>query len=227
MHAQRPHVIATTFAQRRARLLVALAIGVAVAGLVPDALRPSARFLVGWNAAVWSYLALIAGVLARTTPERVRSVSEREDPGAAAVLALLSLTAVASLVAIVLELAAVRTLPVGGRLLHYALTGATVFGSWLMVNTLFTFHYAHLYYRARPDLRPLRFPSHQGDEVHPDYWDFLYFSFTVAVAAQTSDVSVVGRGTRQTVLAQSVLSFVFNAAIIGLSINVAAGLIGG
>jgi uncharacterized membrane protein len=31
---------------------------------------------------------------------------------------------------------------------------------------------------------------------------------------------------RRMVLAQSVLSFLFNAAIIGLSINVAAGLLG-
>ena len=69
----------------------------------------------------------------------------------------------------------------------------------------------------------MKFPD---AELNPDYWDFLYFSFTIAVAAQTSDVVVMSSGMRKAVLAQSVLSFLFNAAIIGLSINIAAGLIG-
>jgi uncharacterized membrane protein len=90
---------------------------------------------------------------------------------------------------------------------------------------MFTLHYGHMYYRAQEELRPLRFPDH--DTLEPDYWDFLYFSFTIAVAAQTSDVTVMTQDMRKVVLAQSVLSFLFNAAIIGLSINVAAGLIGG
>jgi len=71
--------------------------------------------------------------------------------------------------------------------------------------------------------RPLKFPD---DELCPDYWDFLYFSFTIAVAAQTADVSVMSRSMRKVVFAQSILSFVFNVAIIGLSINVLASLIG-
>ena len=52
------------------------------------------------------------------------------------------------------------------------------------------------------------------------------FSFTIAVAAQTSDVIVMSRSMRKVVLAQSVLSFLFNVAILGLSINIAAGLVG-
>lgn len=226
LNLSHPHRIALGIARQRPRLLIALAIGLGVALFLPGEYRASTRFLAGWNVAVWFYLLLIAGVLLRTTPERVRSLAEREDPGAVAVLTLLSLTAVASLIAIVLELAAVRALPPGGRLLHYGVTGTTVFGSWLLVNLLFTFHYAHLYYRVPPVRRPLQFPVHEGEEPQPDYWDFLYFSFTIAVAAQTSDVIVTGRAARKTVLAQSVLSFVFNAAIIGMSINVAAGLIG-
>ncbi|MBS0309160.1 MAG: DUF1345 domain-containing protein, partial [Proteobacteria bacterium] len=76
-------------------------------------------------------------------------------------------------------------------------------------------------YRAPATARPLRFPD---DEQTPDYWDFLYFSFTIAVAAQTSDVTVNTRSMRKAVLAQSVLSFLFNAAILGMSVNIAAGL---
>jgi uncharacterized membrane protein len=89
---------------------------------------------------------------------------------------------------------------------------------------MYSFHYAHLYYRSPPDQKPLRFPDNIAD---PGYWDFLYFSFTIAVAAQTSDIGVMCTPARKAVLAQSVLSFIFNAAIIGMSINIAAGIVGG
>ena len=107
--------------------------------------------------------------------------------------------------------------------LHYAFTGATIFGSWCLLATVFTFHYARLFYLSPIEQRALRFPD---NEENPDYWDFLYFSFTIAVAAQTSDVSAMSRLMRKTVLAQSTLSFLFNVAIIGLSINIAASLVG-
>ncbi|SRR5258706_4331801 len=212
------------FVQGRPRLVIALLLGVCGAVLVPGEHRIATRFLAGWNVAIWSYVLLVAWLMMRASTARVRAIAEREDPGAAFVLALMSFTAMASLGAIVFELAAVRDLALGDRLGRYALTGSTLFGSWLMVNTLFTFHYARMYYRAPPHCRPLRFPDDPA--TAPDYWDFLYFSFTIAVAAQTSDVSVMTRAMRKLVLAQSVLSFLFNVAILGMSINVAASLVG-
>lgn len=64
------------------------------------------------------------------------------------------------------------------------------------------------------------------NERNPDYWDFHYFSFTISVAVQTSDVGVGGRGMRRVVLAHSLVGFVFNTAILGFTINIAAGLLG-
>ena len=68
---------------------------------------------------------------------------------------------------------------------------------------------------------PLRFAD---GERNPDYWDFHYFSFTISVAVQTSDVGVATRELRRIVLAQSLIGFLFNTAILGFSINIAAGL---
>ena len=155
-------------------------------------------------------------------PRQVFTLAEHEESSAGAVLATLSTATLISLAAIVLELAASKNLPPSERVDHYAFTGATVLGSWLLLGMIFTFHYAYLYYRAPSERRPLTFPGH---ETHPDYWDFLYFSFTIAVAAQTSDVSVMSRDMRRVVVVQSVLSFLFNVAILGLSINIAAGLV--
>ena len=66
------------------------------------------------------------------------------------------------------------------------------------------------------------FPEKPGEPV---YWDFLYYSFTIAVASQTADVATGSTDMRQITLLHSVISFVFNLAILGLSVNVGAGLL--
>jgi uncharacterized membrane protein len=208
----------------RPRLIVATIAGIGVGLVLPERWQLLTRTLAAWDFAVWSYLLLMAWLMLRASHARVRTIAEREDESAAMVLALLSIGAVLSLAAIVVELATVKQLPADLRLGHYAFTAATIFGSWCLLGTVFTFHYAKMYYQAARSCRPLHFPD---NEENPDYWDFLYFSFTIAVAAQTSDVSVHTRTMRKVVLAQSVLSFLFNVAILGLSINIAAGLVGG
>lgn len=211
------------FARRRPHLVIALAVGIGVALPLPEHWKILTRALAGWNMAVWFYLFSMAWLMTRADHAQVRAIAEQEDQSALAVLVILSIAAFASLAAIIFELAGLKGLSFGQRLLRYAFTASTVLGSWCLVGTLFTLHYAHLFYRSPPERRALRFPDH---EAHPDYWDFLYFSFTIAVAAQTADVSVMTRPMRKTVLAQSILSFLFNLAILGLSINIAAGLVG-
>jgi uncharacterized membrane protein len=210
--------------RNRPRLAGAFAFGAVAALLLPAEWKPVTRALTGWNIAVWSYLCLMAWLMTRATHARVRKIAEQEDEGAVAVLAIMSIAATLSLAAIVLDLATLKGEHSGLRFLHYLITGLTVFGSWCLVAIIFTLHYAREFYRSHADRRPLRFPD---DEQHPDYWDFLYFSFTIGVAVQTSDVAVMTRAVRKVVLAQSILSFIFNAAILGLSVNIAASVAGG
>jgi len=206
----------------RPRLFLSILAGAASVVLIPAPGDPVARALIGWNVTVWCYLALVCWLMVRSGHERVRRLAEQEDRGAGIILAIMSTAALVSLAAIILELSTIRNLTLGHRLANYAFTGATVFGSWFLVATLFTLHYARAYYRSPAERRALGFPD---GETNPDYWDFLYFSFTIAVAAQTSDVSVISRPLRRIVLAQSVLSFFFNLAILGLTVNVAASLV--
>jgi len=151
---------------------------------------------------------------------KVIQIARMEDERGLVILSMLSIAAIASLAAVVLELSAAKQIS-QLKLWHYLFTFSTIFGSWCFVSTMFAVHYAHLYYQMPDKPRPLNFPN----EDLPDYWDFLYFSFTIAVAAQTSDVTVCHREMRKLVLLQSVLSFIFNVAIIGLSINIAASLV--
>ncbi|HJU71623.1 MAG TPA: DUF1345 domain-containing protein [Paucimonas sp.] len=207
----------------RPRLMLGLVAGIAATALLPGDYRPGSRALIGWDIAVWTYLLSVWFLMARAGPARVRAIAEREDENAGVILAVICVAAVTSLGAIVFELATSRLLQLESRLLHYAFTALTVLGSWCLVMTMFALHYARMFYGARSDAAPLRFPDRIAT---PDYWDFLYFSSTIAVAAQTSDVAVMSRPMRKVVMAQSVLSFLFNAAILGLSVNIAAGLVG-
>jgi uncharacterized membrane protein len=57
------------------------------------------------------------------------------------------------------------------------------------------------------------------------FWDFAYFSFTIAAACQTADVSTRGVQVRKTVVAHSIISVLFNVSILGFAVNVTAGLL--
>lgn len=206
----------------RPYLISAILLGAVVAFLLPDSFAWITRSLIAWNAAVWSYLIGMMWVISRTDHQKVRKFADKQDENAGVVLVVLLVGAIFSLSAIFFELSALADAKGAERIGRYTLTVLTLFGSWLLVGVLFCFHYAHGYYRAGPKGLPLKFPD---DEKEPNYWDFLYFSFTISVAVQTSDVSIMTRSMRKLVLGHSVLNFFFNLVILGLSINIAAGLI--
>ncbi|AET91749.1 hypothetical protein BYI23_B011420 [Burkholderia sp. YI23] len=209
--------------RNRPRALIGLLAGCVVAALVPAHIRPTARALIGWDSAVWLYLALIWLQMATARQTDVQALAEREDENAATVLMVVSIAAIASIVAIVVELAAAKSL--GAKALpHYLLTAATMLGAWFLIPTMFTLHYARHYYQSPAGDPALRFPD---KHLKPDYWDFLYFSFTIAVASQTADIALGSTSARRAALAQSVMSFFFNLAVLGLSINIAASMVGG
>jgi uncharacterized membrane protein len=215
------------FIRSRPHLALAIALGTCVGWAWPDSHAWQQRALIGWNAGVWGYLLGMAWLMSRADHRKVREIAGKQDESAGLVLFSLVVGAVLSLYAIVSELTRMDHVPADQVALRYAFTALTVIGSWLLVGVLFCFHYAHLYYRAPQDSLPLRFPEDGRGPVclEPNYWDFLYFSFTIAVAVQTSDVSVTSRPMRKLVLGHSVLAFFFNLLILGLSVNIAASLV--
>jgi uncharacterized membrane protein len=91
---------------------------------------------------------------------------------------------------------------------------------------MFALHYAHSFYGdadgpADAEARGLAFPG----RAEPDYWDFLYFSFTIGMTFQVSDVQIEGHRLRRTALVHGVLAFFFNVVVLALTINIIAGLI--
>jgi len=211
-----------SFVRLHPRLLLATGIGIAAFAAAHAGRGNVSAGILAWNAACWSWIAMMAWLMAREDAKGRHEVATPEDIAAWLVLVLICAASAMSVGAILYELARARAAGAGGSL-HYLTAAVTVTGSWLAVGIAFAIHYAHLYYGADSSRRPLRFPE---EGAVPDYADFLYFSFTISVAAQTSDVSVVTREMRKVVVAHSVLGFLFNAAIIGFSINVFAGAVG-
>jgi uncharacterized membrane protein len=200
-------------------------IGCAVVGALAAVAWPGLgsvleRALAGWNAFVWLYLITVAIVLVRADHGHIKRAALAQAESAGTVLAIVVSAAVIGLIAVVFELIAAKAAGPHHMVGHLVFGAVTVFGSWLLLPTLFALTYASAYYGPEPD-GGLAFPDPPRN-FEPDHTDFLYFSFTIAVTAQTSDVGVTTGRMRRLVLSQSVLSFVFNTTILAFSINAAA-----
>ena len=209
----------------RPRLVIALLLGLLVALLVPGVSSVVTRSLLGWNVAVWFYLVLVGMMMLKADHHLLRREAVAQAESAGTVLAMLSAAAVASLVGVVIELAAAKLPGARHTLPHVALALVTVLGAWLLLPTMFALTYASRFYH-QADQRPgqgLNFPG-ADDGFKPDYSDFLYFAFTIAVASQTADVSITTRPMRRLVLLQALLSFGFNTAILAFTVNLAASM---
>jgi uncharacterized membrane protein len=92
--------------------------------------------------------------------------------------------------------------------------------AWAGANTVYTLHYAHLYYSsdgAGKDRAGLDFPGHRPE---PDYYDFVYFAFTIGAALQTSDVTVTSPEIRRIVILHTLEAFIFNTGVLALAIGI-------
>lgn len=208
------------------RLLCGALVGLAVG----FGLRlPSSRIdgiacgLIGWCVGAAAYL-LPAWWLAEVSDAQgTRRRAQALDQPRASILAVMLFAVGVSVIVIGMLLQRVPQLCGTQRLGHIALGLLALACSWLMIHTIFAFHYAHRYYQAEPGEKEahvagLDFPG----EAEPDYFDFLYYSFVVGMTSQVSDVQVLSREMRRITLVHGVLSFAFNMLVLALSINVVA-----
>ncbi len=216
------HLSTTTGPQR---LVYGGAVGTVV-GLLPwPLLNGMARGMLGWTVGVALYLALAWWLAhsfdARQTRERAQSLDQPN-----LVLLVVMLTAVLfSVVAIAMLLQQVKDLSGIERGLHVVLALAALAMSWLMIHTIYAFHYAHYYYLMQKDRQPgehgLDFPG----TAPPDYSDFIYYAYVIGMSSQVSDVQILSSDLRRITLVHCVFSFAFNMLVLALSINVVAGVI--
>ena len=211
------------YIKARPRLTAAMLIVVSLACLLPGIWRLSTRLLIAWDSGIFYYLITIGVMMARSTVATIQCRAAEQDEGKIGVLLLTIVTALASLVAIVVELATAKTYTGSMRADHIALAGLTVFLSWSFMQLIFALHYAHEYYLGDHgnSAKGLDFPG----QTAPDYWDFIYFSFIIGTAAQTADVNITSQTLRRINILHCVVVFFFNTTILALTVNIGASLL--
>ncbi|MBE7417442.1 MAG: DUF1345 domain-containing protein [Ideonella sp.] len=215
------------------RQALAVAVGLAAAAaawLAAGVTGGSAEtpWLAGWLGYSGAFLGIAWQLATRLDAQATRRRAQLIDPGARMLFMLVAAVACASIVAVALAVETSRTLQGPARWGHIALAMLALAASWLLLQTVFALHYAREYYRAHGATaagheppRGLAFPgAHE-----PDYLDFLYFSTTVGMTSQVSDVAMPARSMRRLVLAHGLLSFAFNLIVLALAVNVFAASI--
>ena len=209
------------------RFLIALVLGVLGFVVASGFFGLPVRVVVAWNVFATTSVAL-AWVRILLSNARAAECSARlQDASRRVIFLIVVVAALASLFAVGALLASAKNLSTGRTAGHVALAVSTVVCSWLLVHTVFTLRYAHLFYRRAPGTPAdapgsgLAFP----EEKHPGFLDFAYFSFVIGMTCQVSDVQITSRTIRSTALLHGLLSFVFNTVILALCLNLASSLL--
>jgi len=223
----------------RKRLFSSALIGALVVGALafitwsPDerqgwALQCLTNTLIGWDVGVGLYLTLTFRMFAHCDIAHIRRQAALQDEGRYGVPLATAGAALASLGVIFYWLNSVTRAQMH-QPLDLALLLCTILLSWTFIHTIFALHYAHEYYAPhRGSAGGLIFPDKNKPNYwdnKPNYWGFVYFSFGIGMTAQVSDVTVSSRIIRNTVTIHSFVSFIFNVAVLALTINLAASAI--
>jgi uncharacterized membrane protein len=208
------------------RILFSLCIFVIAFLLASDRVGFSTQLLIAWDAFALVELFLAWSVIVRSHPAEIRRTVGLQDSGRRIILLLVVASSCVSLIAVAVELASAKTLTGVSPGVGVSLAILAVLLSWVMVHTMFTLHYAHIYYSGHGDSRSgpmggLEFPKEQT----PDYLDFTYFSFTIGMTWQTSDVDITSRRFRHIALLHSILSFAFNTIILAIAVSLISNLL--
>lgn len=199
-----------------ARYLAFIALFAAGSVIASRWLSAGHSVMVGFDLAAATFLGSLWPIF-RDEAAAMRARAKATDANRGLLLVITGLVMLAILFAVAVELAGEPTAR------EIVLVIATLALAWLFSNTVYALHYAHLFYTSartgRGDAGGLQFP----DTKEPDYWDFLYFAWTLGMTFQTSDVTIASPGMRRVALFHCLAAFVFNLGILAFTINVLGG----
>ncbi len=199
------------------RFLLFLGVWVALLPALMPALGRGEGAMASFDIAALVFFAAISPLFDDEAGE-MRGAAERNDANRVLLLAITGAVMLIVLVAVASELRQ-KQAPDGWSV---ALVVATLAIAWTFSNTIYALHYAHMFYTqgkrgARAgDCGGLDFP----DTDEPDYWDFVYFSFTLGMTFQTSDVEMRDGRFRRVAIFHCLAAFVFNLGVLAFTINV-------
>ena len=192
--------------------VVTFAIG--LAALIP-LLGAGLGTMAAFDIAATLFLALVSPLLGSKADE-MRKFAKENDANRALLLGLSAVVLMVILVSVASEMHGDK-----GDAPKTTLLIATLVLAWLFSNIVYALHYAHIFYveDGGKDSGGIKFPG--CDE--PDYWDFVYFSFTLGMTFQTSDTEIHSWRIRRISIGHCLASFVFNIGVLAFSINTLGG----
>jgi uncharacterized membrane protein len=199
-------------------LAVFMAVALALWLALPD-LPPSVAIVTGFDTGAAVFILSTVPLWREAQIPMIRARAARDDGGRTAQLLVLLVALVAVLVS--LGLAVHR--PAGHAAIDLAVVVTTLALAWVLVNLIYAFHYANLFYGQwkGTDRGGLAFPG----EHPPVFVDFCYFSFVIGMTCQVSDVAITHPVLRRTALVHGLVAFFFNLGVLALTINVLAGVL--
>ena len=219
----------SNFLVGRWRVLLAGAAG--LASLVPIGLAhlpPGLTGLIAWNIASVVFLVPTIWIILRDDEASLRRRAAAEDESQSVTLAIVLSAVVASLAGAVLALHESK----GGHGASGVQSWAWIFSistlllGWVLVQTVFTLHYAHRYFGDGDKDGAMdggvKFPG----EDAANYRDFIYMAVCIGATAQVSDFNITNTRFRQLVTVHAAIALFFNTMVLALGINILATIIG-
>lgn len=176
---------------------------------------------VGWVLASTVFVAWTWRAIGGMSPAQTASHATEEDPTTQATRLIVLGASVASLAGVGYLLVRAGSEAGTARGVAAALGVVSVAVSWLVVHTLFTLHYALLYYSE-----PVGGVDFNQAEP-PRYTDFAYVSFTIGMTFQVSDTNLRTADIRASALRHALLSYLLGSLILAATVNFVVGLASG
>ena len=175
--------------------------------------------ILGFDGATAVFILSCLPLWLETDAKAASDRAARDDGGWVLLLIVTLVSLLAVLVALVRILQGPATLS-GGEVVAVVLTLGS---AWTFINLVFAFHYSHMYYDQETDGQAfgLGFPGKQK----PVFSDFCYFSFTIGMTCQTSDVALETATMRRSATLHGIASYLFNLGVLAMVVNVLAGVI--
>ena len=204
-------------AARRLALSMVVGAGALAVSLSVGAASSTSATL-GWDFAAILFLVSVGCSVWGKNPAASARIAQAEDSSRVAADAGLLSASVSSLVAVGFVLVdAGHSSSSKGLLI--GLTIASVVLAWATVHTVFMLRYARLFYAA-----PIGGIDFHDGEL-PDYHDLAYVALTIGMTFQVSDTDLVSKAIRRTAIRHALLSYLFGAVIVAITINIVASLL--
>lgn len=206
------------------RLSLAAAVGLLAGIFLPPGSKWELHALAGWCASALTFLLLAGWVFFSTDAENTRRLATREDDSRAVSSLIVLAGSLVSLAGVIYSLTQVSGLQKSGHATEATVLTAlgllSVALSWLLIQSVYTFRYARLYFEE-----PEGGVEFQGDEP-PDYLDFVYLAVTIGMTFQVSDTNLTQKQIRRSLTGHALIGYVYNTVLVALTINTVAGLLG-